>query len=187
MWKYLDAHPCVMYRVIPLNISLVHQWLCSETFYHWSLVLHSSAFQAVERLNIKPSFWKDLLTDEPFTRKDLITVQDPNNLEKFNLANFYHVQKNLKVLDPKEEAAKKGSRYHLKGVSTAATDILNELDRTYKPAEKTKDERRVADAVNAAHYSTGRVAASFTSTVMGTETHQEAGTVTSSCTNCVRT
>ena len=53
----------------------------------------------MERLNIKPNFWKDLITDEPFTRKDIITVQDPNNLDKFNLANFYHLQKNLKVVD----------------------------------------------------------------------------------------
>ena len=31
--------------------------------------------QAVERLNIKPGHWKDLLTDEPWTRKDIITIQ----------------------------------------------------------------------------------------------------------------
>jgi len=31
--------------------------------------------QAVERLNIKANFWRDLITDEPFTRKDLITIQ----------------------------------------------------------------------------------------------------------------
>jgi len=29
----------------------------------------------VEELNIKPRFWKDLLTDEPFTRKDIIHLQ----------------------------------------------------------------------------------------------------------------
>ena len=55
--------------------------------------------KAIERLNIKPGFWKDLLTDEPFVRKDLITIQNPNELDKFNLANFYHIRKNLKVLD----------------------------------------------------------------------------------------
>ena len=37
--------------------------------------------QAVEELNIKPKFWKDLLTDEPFTRKDIIHIQDPLNLQ----------------------------------------------------------------------------------------------------------
>jgi len=55
-------------------------------------------FQAVETLNIKPNFWKDLVTDEPFTRKDIITIQDPTNLDKFNLASFYHIRKNLKLV-----------------------------------------------------------------------------------------
>ena len=35
----------------------------------------------MEELNIKPKFWKDLLTDEPFTRKDIIHIQDPLNLQ----------------------------------------------------------------------------------------------------------
>jgi len=49
-------------------------------------------------LNIKPNFWKDLITDEPFTRKDIITIQDPTSLDKFNLASFYHIRKNLKLV-----------------------------------------------------------------------------------------
>jgi peptidyl-prolyl cis-trans isomerase-like protein 2 len=31
--------------------------------------------QAIKELNIKPKNWKELLTDEPFTRDDLITIQ----------------------------------------------------------------------------------------------------------------
>ena len=54
-------------------------------------------YKAVERLNIKPAFWKDLLTDEPFLRKDLITIQDPTSLGKFDFTTFYHLKKNLKV------------------------------------------------------------------------------------------
>lgn len=38
----------------------------------WFLFVRS---QAVEQLNIKTKTFKDLLTDEPFTRKDLITLQ----------------------------------------------------------------------------------------------------------------
>ena len=37
------------------------------------------------------------------------------------------------LLFVEEEAEKKDPRYHLKSVSSATTDILNELDRTYKP------------------------------------------------------
>jgi len=33
------------------------------------------AYEAVDRLNIKAKHWKDLLSDEPFTRKDIITIQ----------------------------------------------------------------------------------------------------------------
>jgi len=51
-------------------------------------------------LNIKTKNWKDLLTDEPFLRKDMITLQDPTNLTKFNIAKFYHVVKKIKVVDP---------------------------------------------------------------------------------------
>lgn len=55
--------------------------------------------QAVEQLNIKTKSWKDLLSDEPFQRSDLITLQDPTNLAKFNLTNFYHIKNNLRVED----------------------------------------------------------------------------------------
>ena len=37
--------------------------------------------QAVEELNIKSKYWKDLMDDTPFTRKDIIHLQDPLNLE----------------------------------------------------------------------------------------------------------
>ena len=56
-------------------------------------------FKAIEKLNIKPSYWKDLVTDEPFTRNDVIHIQDPTNLDKFNFAQFFHVRKKLKLVD----------------------------------------------------------------------------------------
>lgn len=31
--------------------------------------------QAIKELNLKTKNWKELLTDEPFTREDLITIQ----------------------------------------------------------------------------------------------------------------
>lgn len=65
--------------------------------------------QAVEQLNIKNGNWKDLITDQPFTRKDIITIQDPNNAMKFNLSTFHHVKNNLRVEDEgkKERERKK--------------------------------------------------------------------------------
>ena len=48
-------------------------------------------------MNLKTKNWKDLLTDEPFARKDLITLQDPTNTDKNNLNNFHHLKNSLKV------------------------------------------------------------------------------------------
>ena len=56
----------------------------------------------MEELNIKPQNWKELVTDEPFARKDIITIQDPKNLQKFNLSAFYHIKNNIKVADEGE-------------------------------------------------------------------------------------
>lgn len=67
------------------------------------ITLFMFVLQAVERLNIKPGHWKDLVTDEPFVRKDIITIQDPSNLDKFNMANFYHLRQNLKLVDEGQE------------------------------------------------------------------------------------
>lgn len=39
------------------------------------------ARETIDRLNIKPGHWRDLVTDEAFTRKDIITLQDPLNVE----------------------------------------------------------------------------------------------------------
>jgi peptidyl-prolyl cis-trans isomerase-like protein 2 len=33
------------------------------------------SYDAIDELCIKPKNWKDLLTDEPFTRKDVIHIQ----------------------------------------------------------------------------------------------------------------
>lgn len=51
----------------------------------------------MEQLNIKVNNWRDLLTDEEFTRADLITIQNPDDLTKFNISQFHHVKKNLRI------------------------------------------------------------------------------------------
>ena len=49
--------------------------------------------QAVEELNIKPRYWKDLMDDTSFTRKDIIHLQDPLNLEvSFTVSVFTQEQ-----------------------------------------------------------------------------------------------
>lgn len=53
----------------------------------------------MEQLNVKTRNWKDLVNDEPFTRKELVTIQDPTNPTKFNLSTFHHIKNNLRVED----------------------------------------------------------------------------------------
>uniref|UniRef100_A0A8B9JW22 Peptidylprolyl isomerase like 2 n=1 Tax=Astyanax mexicanus TaxID=7994 RepID=A0A8B9JW22_ASTMX len=137
---------------------------------------------AVEQLNIKTKSYKDLLTDEPFTRQDIITLQDPTNLDKFNVSDFFHVKNNLKVLDPDEEKAKQDPAYHLKSTNLETRETLAELYKEYKGDEllastMKEPEAKKTDKLNAAHYSTGRVSASFTSTAMAPATIHEADAI----------
>lgn len=46
--------------------------------------------------------------DEPFTRKDIIHLQDPLNLSGRNLSDFDHVKKEL-VADAEDRAAEEAS------------------------------------------------------------------------------
>lgn len=52
---------------------------------------HVYAREAIDELCIKAKHWFDLLTDEPFTRADIITIQDPHDTETRALANFHHL------------------------------------------------------------------------------------------------
>lgn len=129
------------------------------------------SYEAVEQLNIKTKNWKDLVDDTPFTRKDIITIQDPNKLEKFNISSFYHIRKGLRVETEEEKLEKKDPHGRLKTVSAETKDILKELEAGFKSNEKqdeasTSDSKVIQDKFNSAHYSTGAVAASFTSTAM---------------------
>ncbi|OXB62184.1 hypothetical protein ASZ78_015366, partial [Callipepla squamata] len=140
------------------------------------------AYEAVEQLNIKPKCFKDLLTDEPFTRQDIVTLQDPTNLDKFNVSNFFHVKNNIKVVDPDEEKAKLDPSYYLKNTNTETRETLLELYKEFKgddilAATMKAPEKKKVDKLNAAHYSTGAVSASFTSTAMVPETTHEAAAI----------
>lgn len=134
------------------------------------------SYEAVEQLNLKPKNFKDLLNDEPFTRDDIITIQDPSNLEKFNYSNFHHVKNKLKLVEDTQSDEAKSEYRRLKCVNQVTKDVLEELKKeaNNKPDEKTEETKAKADKFNAAHYSTGAVAASSTSTVMEPTTQHEA-------------
>lgn len=62
----------------------------------------------------------------------------------------------------------------LKCINAETKQVLEQLENTYEAPEQKLVVKKVADSVNAAHYSTGMVAAGFTSTVMSPETVHEA-------------
>ncbi|MFH4975141.1 hypothetical protein AB6A40_001850 [Gnathostoma spinigerum] len=134
------------------------------------------AKEAVEELNLKTGHLKDLLTDEPFQRKDIIVLQDPNHLEKFNIEKFYHVTIDLKTKSEieAEKKAMQDPKFYIRSMNNEMKEALSRLEKEYVPAKRTEIVEEDADIINAAHYSQGKVSASFTSTAMDPVTHQKA-------------
>lgn len=77
------------------------------------------------------NFFKDLLTDEPFAKKDIITIQDPSNLSKFNINTFFYVKENLKWEKEASASEKNDPSFYLKAISNEAKSALEELKKTY--------------------------------------------------------
>ena len=49
-------------------------------------------WDTVEQLNLKAKNLRDLVSDEEFTRADLIILQDPMDLDKQNISSFKNLQ-----------------------------------------------------------------------------------------------
>ncbi|MCJ1354730.1 MAG: Peptidyl-prolyl cis-trans isomerase cyp8 [Icmadophila ericetorum] len=175
--EYVDP---VTYKVFTDNTHIVAVKSTGNVF----------AWDTVERLNVKAKMWRDLVSDEEFTRKDIITLQDPQNLEARDLSSFKYVKEGVSTLtDEQEQARNDPSR----NVNTAtlgnAAKILKAkeavaLARQQREATKdpnsslskpTKtfvrestssksDNPTKSIPYNAAQYTTGKAAASLTST-----------------------
>ncbi|RMZ79854.1 hypothetical protein DV737_g3271, partial [Chaetothyriales sp. CBS 132003] len=140
------------------------------------------AWDTIERLNIKAKSWKDLVSDEPFTRQDMITLQDPLNLESRNLSDFSYLKHGDDALIPKEEAsintAAMGNAAELKIMKAKQAVAKARQERSKanasvvkqgtQPAAKstapTSATRAAPTPYNATRHTTGQAAASFTST-----------------------
>lgn len=55
------------------------------------------SYEAIEKLCLGPKNLRDLQSDVPFSRKDIIHIQDPLNLSMKNLQEFDHVRKGLQL------------------------------------------------------------------------------------------
>lgn len=61
------------------------------------------AYDTVERLNIKAKNWTDLVSEEEFGRKDIVTLQDPQNVESRNLSCFKYLKEGTDTATPEQQ------------------------------------------------------------------------------------
>ncbi|KXS11901.1 cyclophilin-like protein, partial [Gonapodya prolifera JEL478] len=143
------------------------------------------SWEAVEELNIQPKNWKDLLSDDPFKRTDLITIQDPHNIEARSISKFYYRTHEMASGGAATTASSSS-------VASGAINAQGTTARTLRELEARKEEERrlklkeldeakvtpshiskVALPYNAAHFSNNRMAASLTSTAAYVQTTQQ--------------
>ncbi|KAH8588142.1 cyclophilin type peptidyl-prolyl cis-trans isomerase/CLD [Bisporella sp. PMI_857] len=154
------------------------------------------AWETVERLNIKAKMWKDLVDDQDFGRSDIITLQDPQNIESRDLSQFKFLKEGESVLSKEQGEERKSGSVNISALGRVGEKVL----RAKEAVEKARRERAAGDvnhsravaktegfkivprsqmvqekkqAYNAAQYTTGRAAASFTSTGLTPETSGE--------------
>ncbi|KAI4266443.1 MAG: hypothetical protein L6R38_008735, partial [Xanthoria sp. 2 TBL-2021] len=83
----------VTYKVFTNNTHIVALKNTSNVF----------AYDTIERLNIKAKNWRDLVSEEDFSRKDIVTLQDPQNVESRNLSTFKYLQEGASTLTPEQQ------------------------------------------------------------------------------------
>ncbi|KAI2004546.1 cyclophilin peptidyl-prolyl cis-trans isomerase Cyp8 [Ophidiomyces ophidiicola] len=158
------------------------------------------AWDTVERLNIKGKMWRDLVSDQEFTRKDIITLQDPQNVESRNLSSFKYLNdgdtshqtqpggnvnlaamgSSARILKAKEAVAKaRATRETQKDNLVEAAKSKAKISSQSKASTiKTSLAPGKQTPFNAARHTTGLAAASFTSTGLTPHTSAELALLT---------
>lgn len=153
-------------------------------------------------MNIKQKNWHDLVDDKEFGRKDIITLQDPQNAESRNLSEFQFLKDGGDaLLTPEQIEERKNGGVNVDALGRIGDKVLRAKDAVEKarrereatgdvnrsskalqrssaakgPQKMVKSEKKLAH--NAATYTTGRAAASFTSTGLTPETSGERATL----------
>lgn len=180
--EYVDP---VTYKVLTDNTHIVALRNTGNVF----------AWDTVERLNIKGKLWRDLVTDEEFSRKDIITLQDPQNIESRNLSSFNYLKEgeteileqqqqqasgsvnanalgsSAKILNAKEAVAKARAERAQQQADTAASKATSKIGPAVSNSKASQQGKPTP--YNAARHTTGKAAASFTSTGLTPHTSAE--------------
>ncbi|KAL6862115.1 cyclophilin-like protein [Trichoderma novae-zelandiae] len=163
------------------------------------------AWDTVERMNIKAKMWQDLVDDQPFTRADIITIQDPQNMASRNLDSFKFLQEGGQAqLTKEQQEERRAGNINAGALGSMGDKVLKAkaavekarkareaggdvnksagaLDRSRQSASAAVRQAPIQDkkmAANAAAYTTGKAAASFTSTGLTPETSGERALLT---------
>lgn len=188
--EYVDP---VTYKVFTNNTHIVALANTGNVF----------AWDTVERLNVKPKMWRDLVSDQEFGRKDIITLQDPQNVESRNLSAFKYLKdgetglteeqqhaqaKNVnlnamgssaKILKAKEAVAKSRTEREQKASAGVLAKSREGSASSQKVAKRsTMGQSGKLTPFNAATHTTGLAAASFTSTGMTPHTSADLALLT---------
>jgi len=166
--EYVDP---VTYKVFTDNTHLVALRKSGNVF----------AWDTVERLNIKAKNWTDLISDDAFTRNDIITLQDPQNIEARDFGAYKHVKEGgtvmpgaesgvnkdalgnaAKILKAKEAVAKARADRQAKAQGAAGARVVANASKSGAATPTVVEAKK--PAYNAAVYTSGKAAASFTST-----------------------
>eukprot|EP00301_Raphidiophrys_heterophryoidea_P005256 c12228_g1_i5.p1 GENE.c12228_g1_i5~~c12228_g1_i5.p1 ORF type:complete len:562 (-),score=131.38 c12228_g1_i5:205-1854(-) len=143
------------------------------------------SYEAVEQFNLKPKFMFDLVSNEPFTKADIIHLQDPQNIERRNAAQFYHVKHQLSAKS--EGGSNPMSSIHTTPAmdrvfaqvkqQTAANSsslVASSTPRpqvdTVTPASQATSSSDPNMKLATRSYSSGKMSASFTSTAVDVAT-----------------
>ncbi|KAI1102830.1 hypothetical protein F4804DRAFT_311810 [Jackrogersella minutella] len=161
------------------------------------------AWETVERMNIKAKMWRDLVDDAEFGRSDIITLQDPQNAASRDLSHFQHLKEGGDALLTREqEEERREGNVNINALGRVGDKVLRakeavekarkereaggDINRSSKAITKASANNNIRSsmiqekkqAFNAAAYTTGRAAASFTSTGLTPETSGERATLT---------
>lgn len=129
------------------------------------------SWDAVEKMNIQENYWFDLLTEEPFIRGDLIILQDPKNPKNYSES----FNRETTVSGSSDQIS---DRVNLSG---GIGKVLKELKMTeitkINQTSQNDDLLTTSDATDELHafapHTTGKLAASLTSTSMSLQTTTE--------------
>lgn len=193
--EYVDP---VTYKVFTDNTHIVALKTSGNVF----------AWDTVERLNIKAKNWRDLVSDQEFARKDIVTLQDPQNVAARDLSSFKYLKDGTSTLTEEQEQERNDP---VNNVNTSALGSSAKILKAKEAVARARAEREkgadlnstsaasdkaVAVAksgassgaafggpvkvvpYNAAQHTTGKAAASFTSTGVTPHTGNERALLT---------